>query len=98
MRLLLFTQADGNGQVYTQRADKSADLKPDIMCEGSLSSERLQYSADLVQRVGATISSSTCEVHTRRGINSLLIHVYLHVNCWGHTCTNKCSLLYRTIR
>ncbi|XP_064387477.1 uncharacterized protein LOC135335830 isoform X4 [Halichondria panicea] len=62
--------ADGNGQVYTQRADKSADLKPDIMCEGSLSSERLQYSADLVQRVGATISSSTCEVHTRRGLSA----------------------------
>ncbi|XP_064387585.1 uncharacterized protein LOC135335877 isoform X2 [Halichondria panicea] len=60
--------ADGNSQVYTQRADKSANLKPDIMYEGSLSSERLQYSADLVQRVGATISSSTSEVHTRRGL------------------------------
>ena len=78
MRLLLFTQADGNCKVYTQRAAKSANLKPDIRYEGSLSSERLQYSADLVQRVGATISSSTSEVHTRRGINSLLIHITMY--------------------
>ncbi len=68
MRLLLFTQADGNGQVYTQRADKSADLKPHIMYEGSLSSESLQHSADPVHRLGATSADTEdSQLHTRRG-------------------------------
>ncbi len=50
------------------------------MYERSLSSERLQYSADLVQKVGATIlSSSTSEVHTKRGVNSLLIQINMYI-------------------